>query len=191
MDPDFFDSNGIRRTIACGPNIPFDTWRRAVFDGEGCTIYAWPCRGGVIIKENADVVDMAFLGFDRFAPPTHRFPDAEQEKEDGFARTLLRIGATLWRSQRRYANVGAGAKEPEGEERMRRFFGWEPRDRSGGVWALEFDVDEEEPPETARLRMAVTMEERCTVLQKLGAKFYEDPKKCPGLKGAYDDVLSC
>jgi hypothetical protein len=61
----------------------------------------------------------------------------------------------------------------------------DPADGSDGVWELAFDVDDEEPPETARLRMAIAMEERCTVLEKLGAKFYKDPKECEGLKGAY------
>ena len=190
MDPALYDSKGVRRTIACGPNQPFETWRRTVFSGESCTIYAWPCRGGVIIKENPDIVDMNFLGFDRFSPPAHRFPDEQQDKEDRFARQLLKVGGKLWSSQQRYANVGAGWKEPEGEERMCKFFGWDPPDESGGVWVLEFDVDDEEPPETARLRMALTMKERCTIMEKLGAKFYKDPTDYEGLRGAYTSLHS-
>lgn len=119
-------------------------------------------------------------------------PDAEQEKEDGFARTLLRIGLARCCGGAREGMrmLGRELKSQRAKRGCVGFLGGS-LDGGGGVWALEFDVDEEEPPETARLRMAVTMEERCTVLQKLGAKFYEDPKKCPGLKGPYDDVLSC
>jgi hypothetical protein len=182
---DLFDENGRKRTIACGSSIPFDTWRRCVFDGEGCTIYAWPCHGGVVIKDNADIVDMAFLGFDRFNPPTHRFSEEEQDEENNFACELLKIGGKLWISQHREADVRMGFKEAEGEERMCRFLGWDPPDGTGGVWALEFDIDEEDPPETSRLRMALTMEERYTVLEKLGAKFYKDPRGYEGLKAAY------
>lgn len=183
--PGLFDSKGRRGIIVCGPNISHDTWRRAVFEDEGCTIYAWPCRGGVVIKENADVVDMAFLGFDKFDPPTHRFPAAEQEKEDDFARTLLKIGAKLWSSQRRYADVSAGAKEAEEDELGWKFYGWPAADGSAGVWYLEVEFGDEKLNDTARLRMAVTMGERCAVLQRLGATFFEDPKECPGLTLAY------
>jgi hypothetical protein len=178
MDPDLFNPNGTRRTTVCGPSLPFDGLRRCVFETEGCTIYAWPCRGGTVIKENADIVDMAFLGFDRFSPPTHRFPSDEQAKEDEFARELLKTGGKLWANQRRFAQVGMGWEEAEGEERMCRFFGWE----RGGVWALCFDVDDEEQPEAGRLKLAVTMEERCRILEKLGARFFADPKECEGLE---------
>jgi len=179
--------NGHRATV-CGPGPPeWDTWRRCVFDegGIGCLIYAWP-RKGVVIKDTADIVDMAFLGFDRFDPPTHR--EKEQDKEDEFVRELLKIGGKFWTSQRRASNVGLGLKAGDDEERLERYFGWDPVDGSGGVWALEFDEYElEERPETCRLALCITMKERCTVLQKLGATFYEDPKECPGLKRAYAD----
>jgi hypothetical protein len=33
--------------------------------------------------------------------------------------------------------------------------------------------------------MALTMEERCMVLKRLGATFYENPRECEGLKMAY------
>lgn len=38
------------------------------------------------------------------------------------------------------------------------------------MWALEFDIDQEDPPETARLTMAVPMEERFSILEKLGQR---------------------
>lgn len=174
----------------CGPGQPFDTWKRAFFESEGCTIYDWPSRGGIVIKQNADLVDLAFLGFDRFSPPTHRFPDDQQESEDAFARQLLKTGGKFWRSQHRFANVGIGYEEGEGEELIWRFIGWEPADGSGGMWVFEYDdEDGDEPMETGKLRMCVTMEERCTVLKELGAKFYADPKGYEGLKWAYNNEL--
>ena len=184
MDPTIYNSDGKHRTIACGPGQPFDTWQHCVFESEGCTIYAWPCRRGVVIKENADIVNITFPGFDRFSLPTNRFPEDEQDKEDEFARELLKTGGKLWASQHRFAQVGMGCKEAEGEERMSRFFGWDPANGSGVVWALGFDIDEE-APEAPRLRMVITMEELCAILEKLGAKFYKDPKECEGLKGVY------
>jgi hypothetical protein len=172
----------------------YDTWRRTTFSEsqEGCTIYAWPLDG-VVIKDNADAVEMLFLGFNRFDPPTHRFPSHQQEHEDAFARQLFKIGGKFWDTQQRCALVRGGMIEPECEERMYRAFGWEPADGSGGVWELAFDDYDnsiEDRIETARLRMALTMEERCMVLKRLGAIFYENPRECEGLKMAYPPVLS-
>lgn len=185
--PELFNADGTRRTIVCQPGLSDDvSWCRSVFEGFGCTIYAWPCSGGgVVMKENADVVDMAFLGFDRFSPPTHRFD--EQDREEEFARVLRKVGGKWWASPLRQAQVAMGWKEAEGPERENWYFGWAPADGSGGVWALCFDVSDERIPGTAILRMAVTMEERCALLEKLGAKFYPDPRECEGLKDAYKD----
>jgi hypothetical protein len=183
---DLYHPDGTRRTIVCKPGLTDDvSWRRSKFEGSGCTIYAWPCSGGVVIKDDADVVDMAFLGFDRFLPPTHRFPAEQQEREEEFARLLRRVGGKWWSSPLRASQVAMGWKEAEGSERESWFFGWAPADGSGGVWALCYDVDDERIPETAILRMAVTMEERCVLLEKLGAKLYADPRECEGLKDAY------
>lgn len=174
-----------------------DTWKRTSWEeseeGGGCTIYAWP-RGGVVVKDFADAVEMNFLGFDRFDPPTHRYPVNEQDKEDAFARELLKIGGKFWTSQKRASDVERGRVEPVGEERMYRAFGWEPEDGSGGVWELAFDFydnDVTERVEIARLGVTLTMEERCKVLKRLGAKFYEDPKECEGLRGAYPPHPIC
>jgi hypothetical protein len=74
---------------------------------------------------------------------------------------------------------------------VHRFFGWDPADGSGGVWALEHDVDDEEPPETARLRMAITMKERCKILERLGAVFYQDGRESPELNAALAMFKPC
>lgn len=187
LDAEHFHVGGTKRTKECGQDSLLGLkGRRSVFDDAGCTIYAWPCpHPGVVIKESSDVVDMAFLGFDRFAPPTDRFPKGEQEREEEFARELRKAGGKWWASPLRASQVKMGWKEAEGEERELWFFGWAPKDGSGGVWALMYEIDDERVPGTGILRMAITMEERCVLLEKLGATFYDDPKECEGLKGAY------
>lgn len=185
---ELFHADGTRRTIVCRSGGLSDdpSWRRSKFEGSGCTVYAWPCSGrGVVIKDDADVVDMAFLGFDRFHPPTHRFE--QQEREEEFARLLRRAGGKWWSSPLRASQIAQRWKGAEGPEREKWFFGWAPADGSGGVWALCYDIDDENISDTAILRMAVTMEERCVLLEKMGAKFYADPKECEGLKDAYPD----
>ena len=54
------------------------------------TFYAWPSRGGLVIKNDANAVDLMFLGMDRLNPRLNR--DDDQEAEDAFARKLLIIG---------------------------------------------------------------------------------------------------
>jgi hypothetical protein len=49
-----------------------------------------------------------------------------------------------------------------------------PSDGSEKVWSLEFDIGDEDPPETAMLRMPIPMEERCTIFENLRVKFYKD-----------------
>ena len=100
---------------------------------------------------------------------------------------LRRVGGKWWANPLRASQVAVGWKEAEGPERERWFFAWAHADGSGGVWALGYDDDDERIPATAILRMAVTMEERCELLEKLGAKFYEDTRECEGLKESFAD----
>ena len=123
---------------------------------------------------------MAYLGLDRFDPPTERLKD--QKSEDDFCKSLPRIGGTWWLHERQYENIQIGdvnEEPPEGEERKLRYIGWP---KTGGVWVVEYTAPEEGTlPEVAadigRLRMCFTMEERCEMLRdRFGATFYEDPK---------------
>ena len=99
---DHSSSDAVGRTsTAYGHGESHDTWRRTSFDksleGEGCRIFAWPSRGGVVIKNYADAVEMMFLRFDRFDLPIG-IPADEQDKEDAFVRELLKVGGKLWQS---------------------------------------------------------------------------------------------
>jgi hypothetical protein len=116
MDPSANEKLGRRAMLGYFP----PDWRRVEFDGGSCTIFAWPTGGGVVRKDVVDVVDMAFLGLDRFSPPSHCDPEKDHAKEDQFARKLIKTGGKFWRSESRYANVGVGQQKAEGEERMER-----------------------------------------------------------------------
>ncbi|KAL9638608.1 MAG: hypothetical protein Q9164_001440, partial [Protoblastenia rupestris] len=59
---------------------------------------------------------------------------------------------------------------------------------SGGLWVLDCDTNlmgilEEEnlvPADAARVKLASSMEERCEILKRMGAKFYTDLGQCEG-----------
>ena len=58
--------------------------------------------------------------------------------------------------------------DPTDEELRTVWLGWP---KEGGLLVLQFEQDEK-PDEIGRLRMAVTMEERCKILkERFGAKF--------------------
>ena len=117
--------------------------------------------------------------------------------EDTFCQRLLLLGAKWWDSEARHSvveHLRSGIaradgvfivdREPSPTMREKRFVkvGWPS---TGGFWITEFDttfagVDEEDNllPDNegaARLRMARTMDERCTILRdRFQGTFYKD-----------------
>jgi hypothetical protein len=162
-------------------------------------IYAWPSKGGVIIHDHAEAVDLEFLGLDPLDPPTKRLPN--QNDEDDFWRRLLLLGAKWWDSEARFRLLNAAASldsraiealenetAPSQTMRVRRWVSvaWPT---TGGLWVAEFDttlweiVEEDNllPGESARLKLARTMDERCQVLRDhFRPTFYEDVKDYEG-----------
>lgn len=147
-----------------GPNLrPFDTTRRTVFGEFGCCIFGYPSTGGVIIRVNADLVELKQLNFDPLNPPPTRSSD--QEREDAFCAELRKVGSKWWRSQKRFEDVpwkDWNDTEPTDEELRNVWFGWP---KEGGLLVLQCEQDER-PDDIGRLRMAETMEERCWILRE-------------------------
>ena len=162
---------------------PPNTTQRIIFDEFGCRIYGWPSKGGVIIRKNADLVELKQLGFDPLDPPSIRSDD--QEREEAFCEDLRKIGGKWWRSEKRCLDVHFldwNDTEPTAEELRVVWFGWP---KEGGLLVIQFERDER-PDDIGRLRMAVTMEERCKLLTgRFGAKFYEDPALYDELADVY------
>ena len=189
------------RRHVCGPSYLFDPQRRTSFTPTAAAIYAWPSRGGVIILDNADAIDLEFLNLDPLDPPPKRLD--RQAEEDAFSQRLLHLGAKWWDSEARYIIVSVmetgdviggrihGAfpidEQPKPTMREKRLVlvGWPS---TGGVWIADFDttwagVDEDNlcDEDVGRLKMARTMNERCALLRdRFGATFYEDVKDYDG-----------
>jgi hypothetical protein len=171
-----------REKIAPLP-CPLDSTRRTIFDEFGCRICGYPSTGGIIIRVNADLVELKQLNFDPLNPPSTRFSD--QEKEDAFCAELRKVGGKWWSSEKRFLDVpwkDWDETQPTDEELRNVWFGWP---KEGGVLVLQCEQDEK-PDDIRRLRMAETMEERCWILrEKFGARFYEAPGLCEGLADLY------
>ena len=180
---------------------------RSAWSNYGCSIYAHPSDGSIIIKDHADIVDMTFLGFNRMAPPKDRFKD---NREDMFAKLLLKAGGTRWSSIAHWKYSMIANTAANFDERVIRVFGWPginmyPTEGGecveNGVWVIEdtwqarFDTDDEsyladDPVVEGKLRMALDMEERIEVMKELGAEFFPDARQAPGLGLAYDPEWS-
>lgn len=188
-----------------GRTYLYDDSKRVAFGDDDVRVYAWPSRGGVIVLDEAEAIDLEFLGLDPLDPPAER--DANQEAEDAFSQRLLLLGAKWWDSEARYVLVCGvqsatygyqgitiespekSAARPRPTMREKRWVkvGWPS---SGGLWVFEFDttwarVEEAEslPPEErlGRVKMARSMDERCQLLRDVfRAKFFSDVTQYDG-----------
>jgi hypothetical protein len=149
---------------------------RTSFTQDECTIYSYPSTGCLYVKTNADAVDLDFLLLlrhepsTRFLPPQISHSDQDAE-EDAFTHRLRMLGAQYFPSEEIYI---------ESLERSRRIvmpiLGWPDR---GGVWMLYFAREGEMPGDIGRLKLAMSMDEKCEVMKELGATFCERPGDSP------------
>ncbi|KAI9757583.1 MAG: hypothetical protein M4579_003395 [Chaenotheca gracillima] len=137
----------------------------------------WPSTGGIWIKE-VTPIEIAHLGLDRFND-TERSTDPVDE--DAFCKRLRMSGAQLyqlpphWNYPITWCENVVFCTEPI--VRVHLALGFPSK---GGVWVLDTSGSPERfPPGMGGLSNAFTMEERCTVLKKLGGKFCSNMKACP------------
>lgn len=145
----------------------------------------------MIVLDDATHVDFAYLGLSTTEPEQQR--NESEDDEDKFCQRLLLIGATWWDSEKRYECIDlfAGGVQPwvdaidrghvpEPTRRERRWVkvGW---NHAGGLYVLDRDrnwtgiIEPENvvPVDAARIKLAVTMEERCTILTQFNATHYQ------------------
>ena len=156
-----------------GSSCPVTQWntnKRTEFGSNGCAVFAWPSTGGVLVKEPADIVDLEYLGLDRFQPSS-RSTDALEE--DLFCERMRKLGAAWWESEEDYTDVLLGMRERSPVESSEIVFGWPS---AGGVWVLRLDDREKLPKDFGKIHMALTMDERCRVIEGYGGTFYLNPE---------------
>jgi len=182
-----------------GPQYAYPTpntnpTRRVGFRDDGVMIWAWPSPGGLIVLERATALDFEFLGLDRVNLQMSR--DSDQDAEDEFSKRLLLLGARWFDSEDRYQFVAAVAedddgalckldakKEPLPTEFERRWVSVALKNgvnADDGLWVLEFETQmrgfQEKhnlvPWEARKVDLAKNMNEKCKILEAMGAKFY-------------------
>jgi len=183
------------------PSTPPAT--RVILGDASISVQGWPSRGGLIVLSHATAVDFDFLELDRVAPPRHR--DPSQAAEDRLCQRLLLLGARWFDSLDRYGYI-AGLEDGDGRDVATFEAGDRPAptrmdtawvgvafpggDPGNGFWVAEFvrrmlggfgtGSDNLVPLDAARVSLAKTMDEKCQILQGLGAKFYSNPDEYVG-----------
>ncbi|KAL2794887.1 hypothetical protein BJX66DRAFT_186562 [Aspergillus keveii] len=176
-DDDPFSQDFQVRSVSCPTNPPLPTTNRTEFGFRGCFVYGYPSTGGVLIKVNADLVDMLFLSLPRFHVAQR---SSSVEDEDRFCNLLRRIGATWWPSKEDQFDVMMQVKDATAEEKKVLVFGW-PAD-GVGVWVLRFESYGQVPRDFGRMHYAVDMEERIRIMREYGAEFVEDVSQVEELR---------
>ncbi|KAF7185649.1 hypothetical protein HII31_12990 [Pseudocercospora fuligena] len=171
-------------------------------------IYGWPSRGGVIILDDAQAIDLEFLGLDPLNPQLER--DADQDSEDEFCQRLLLLGAKWWDSCARQIVVerfDKGDGDPTDDHRRGIGRGPHPfptmREKrwvcvawpsNGGFWISEFDIHgfgendpdseiPEECPGLAKVKLARSMDERAEILrEEFKGKWFRTLEEYEGMK---------
>ena len=160
------------------PTNRYDTSKRTIFTRRGETVYGWPSTGGVLIKEFASIVDMNFLDIDRLHVSRR---SQSQDEEDAFCDRLRKTGANWWEDEESRNEVLLGARDPSDVEDRELVLGWPSQDLGGGVWVLMYATQDSIPSDFGRINLAIVMDEKCAVMEELGATFYEDPAQAAHL----------
>jgi hypothetical protein len=161
-------------------------------------VWAWPSRGGLIVLERVTPVDLDFLGLDPMRLRLERDPD--QHAEDRLCQQLLHLGAKWFDSPERYRFVSGVFEEDEccvddlvagvveDLTAMERQWVCVGITSSEGLWVAEYetalpfmqDKHNLKPEDSAKVLLARTMDERCSILKGMGAKFYENIEQYDG-----------
>ncbi len=157
------------------------TTERTVFGPGGCVVYGYPSTGGVLIKEDPDLLDMLFLSVPR-THPSQRSPSADEE--DRFCNLMRRIGANFWPSKTKWIETIIQLREITEEEEKVMVYGW-PTD-GVGVWVLRYASANQIPRDFGRVRFAMNMDERIQIMKEYGATFFEDVTQVKELDGISD-----
>ncbi|KAL8854336.1 MAG: hypothetical protein Q9221_000822 [Calogaya cf. arnoldii] len=112
-------------------------------------------------------LELDFLGLDRFSEALK--PD-DATDEDALCQRMRAMGAEWFRDEEDAEKWPSSIiREGKRTGKQKLWFGW-PED--GGAWVLELEEFDAGRKGVGRIYNACTMEERCRVLETLGATFF-------------------
>jgi len=139
----------------------------------------YPSSGGIWLARLGPL-ELQHLNIDRFQSSERPWNEAD---ENDFCHELRQFGGS-WYNPQSTDELWSGDEcrelvelEPIFSNTRRTGF-----TEKGGAWVLGVSGEDESFPQGTRVvRNALTMEERCMALERLGAVFCEDIKSCPAL----------
>ncbi|PWY65666.1 hypothetical protein BO94DRAFT_422700, partial [Aspergillus sclerotioniger CBS 115572] len=134
-------------------------------------VVGYPSTGGNYAL-SCDGVELEFLGVDRFERTYTERRDADAE--DAFCAKMRMLGARRWECE---VDWELSVMDLDCDVVVA---GWPA---SGGVWVLKMDGRRARREGVGcKVRNALSMEERCAVLERLGGVFYQEPRDCKDLE---------
>ena len=121
-----------------------------------------------------DAAIASYLDLPRFSPIKRA---ASADEENAFCDRLRLLGAKWWSSEDDYMQKMVGMQDFSEEQLKELVVGWPNAGR--GVWVLRGSTAQELPKESYMLNLCVNMGERCDLLERWGATFYENPMEVP------------
>jgi len=159
---------------------------RVSFGSLGTVVEGWPNKGGLYVLHHPTPASLSFLHLDRFI---HIRLNEDPALEDEFCSRLKMLGAAYWPEEDMdyYWQYGQfGFKGTGQRKKTEALFGWVGSGMEG-VWVLERDKVQVKKEIVGLVENAVTMEERCKVIEILGGTFFKDPRDCPDTRGLVGD----
>ena len=165
---------------------------RTKFESRDCKTLAYPSLGGIILGYFTGI-ELAWLGLSRLDEVKR---STDPHEEDAFAFRMLRLGARWWpnlefylKHEEKMTEIPYGHHFPSNV-----YIGYSS---VGGVWVLKTADNrkrlpsdpEEQPHDWARVIMTCTMDERCAVLERFGAKFYANVEDCPDIPKSLEEGI--
>jgi hypothetical protein len=153
-------------------------WRVQFGDNPGASVRGWPSKGGLYTLYPCFTVELDFLGLDHFkeADRAQNSSTAEAD-EEAHCKRMRQLGAKWWPSADEEAMWWLmNPKDNWPLKTPATYFGWPAQ---GGVWVLNTTIGRGAEMGAGRIHIAITMEERCKIMEDLGAVYYAKPEDCP------------
>lgn len=141
--------------------------------GAGASVRGWPSKGGFYTLYPCFAVELDFLGLEHFQEANRTNDKAEEEAH---CKRMRQLGATWWASVHDQAMWELKEETRNELDDPMVYFGWPA---SGGVWVINKTLEKASKMGTGRIHIAADMEERCRIMEELGATYYSKPEDCP------------
>ncbi|KND88129.1 hypothetical protein TOPH_07235 [Tolypocladium ophioglossoides CBS 100239] len=164
---------GARQCGSGGVRLSTTQYGVSFGSGAGAAVLGWPSKGGIYVLRPSLAVELDFLGLDRFQDAKRANSSSDEELH---CNKMRQLGVVWWEYEGdyRFSLIDDTWRYNSTSVKV----GWPA---TGGVWVSKDNGHGSKRKGRRYIHNAYDMEERCTVIERLGGVFYADPKDCPDL----------